>query len=499
MILLLAAILPVCSWCLAQGEVVYEIFVRSFQDSNGDGIGDLSGVTRRLDYLQELGVTGIWLMPIHPSPSYHGYDVTDYYAVNPDYGTLDDFERLVTAAHARGIDVILDLVVNHTSDQHPWFKASAAGDSRYRDYYLWSDHDPGWRGLAGPAWHPRAGGYYLGLFWSGMPDLNYRNPAVVHEMRNVAKFWLDKGVDGFRIDAIQHVVESADGLIRNTPANLAWVKDFEVYLHSLYPDAYLIGETWTDTGTIAQYFRDAGLDMALDYPRYQALIDGIVNRSLFDLAFTLQTEREELPPGVALGTFISNHDQIRPVSRLGLLRPDPQRAKFAAGLLFTLPGTPFIYYGDEIGMPNGPNDDDEDKRTPMRWDSSASAGFTTGTPWHPFSTADPRVSVTAQAGDPNAMHGWYEALIALRQANPALAQGNMTLVELPDEHLLAFRRQSREQTVLVVANAGRRAKVVSLAALTGGLPAIDLLHENEAPNALSLAPLELRVFELRRP
>jgi len=202
-----------------QEGVWYEIFVRSFDDSDGDGVGDLQGVIRRLPYLAELGVSGIWLMPIHPSPSYHGYDVTDYMDVNPDYGTLDDMRELLSAAHDLAINAILDFVPNHSSSQHPWFVAAAAGDPAYRDYYVWHDDPPDWRGTrGGSAWHALPGGAerYLGLFSPGMPDLNHRNPRVVEEFQRIARFWLDLGVDGFRVDAIQHIVESEDGQISNT-------------------------------------------------------------------------------------------------------------------------------------------------------------------------------------------------------------------------------------------------------------------------------------------
>src|SRR5680860_212430 len=254
-----------------QHGVWYEIFVRSFQDSDGDGIGDLNGVTKRLPYLAELGITGVWLMPIHPSPSYHGYDVTDYRAINPDYGTLEDFAALLAEAHALGIRVIIDFIPNHSSSSHPWFEAAAAGGAEYRDYYVWSNDPPDWRGTrGGNAWHQGpAGESYLGLFSGDMPDLNHRNEAVRREFEQIARYWLEFGVDGFRIDAIQHLVESDDGRIANTELTYAWVERFQAYVDSVAPGALVVGETWTEMPAIIRYHEAAGLAMSFDYPLWR--------------------------------------------------------------------------------------------------------------------------------------------------------------------------------------------------------------------------------------
>lgn len=493
----LALVFALLGAVYASGDVYYEIFVRSFQDSDADGIGDFEGVIQRLDYLEDLGITGIWLMPIHPSPSYHGYDVTDYYQVNPDYGSLEDFKALLREAHARGMEVIIDLVVNHTSDQHPWFIASCAGDETYRGYYLWSETQLDWLGTGGtPAWHDCGGDYYLGLFWSGMPDLNYRNPAVVREMERVAGFWLDLGVDGFRVDAIQHIVESTDGLIRNTPDNLAWVKDFETFIKSVDPEAFIVGETWTDVETISRYFTEADLNMAFAYPQFLALMDAIKGRNTTNLELTLTNAKRFYPEDAALGTFISNHDQIRPATSLSPLLPKPERNRLAAGLLLTLPGTPFLYYGEEIGMPNGPGDRDEEKRTPMRWDNSENAGFTTGIPWYTFSTEDPAITVAAQKADPDSLLNWYERLIDLRKDNPALSEGDLTLLEPQDSGVLAFLRSAEEERVLVLANVTSQEKTLSLPSLVDVSQARDLLMGEVIGEEIVLKPLELRVLEL---
>jgi alpha-amylase len=470
-------------------DVYYEIFVRSFQDSNGDGIGDFQGVIQRLDYLESLGITGIWFMPIHPSPSYHGYDVTDYYEVNPDYGTMEDFQALLSAAHERGIKIVLDLVVNHSSDQHPWFQASKANDPTYRDYYSWSETDLGWKGTSGaPAWHETESGYYLGLFWSGMPDLNFRNPVVVEEINNAAKFWLELGVDGFRVDAVQHITET-DGNIRNTAETFAWLKDFQTFIKTVNPEAFLVGETWTDTQAIVRYHRDANLDMSFNYPLWGVLLEAIQKRSVTDLEFLLAQDEEVYPEAALRATFTSNHDQIRPASTLNIRRDVP-RLKLAAGLLLTLPGIPFIYYGEEIGMPNGAAAKDEEKRTPMRWDDSANAGFTTGTPWYAFSTEEPSITVQAQEADPESLLNFYKTLIALRKNQPALSQGTTEVLETEENALFAFKRATDDQEILVLANVGNKELEFTLES-----SATDLLTGESVDGSVRVGKLGLRVLE----
>ncbi|MCA9837028.1 MAG: DUF3459 domain-containing protein [Trueperaceae bacterium] len=497
--LLFSFLALVLTWAWAQENpskgVFYEIFVRSFQDSDGDGIGDFNGITERLDYLQDLGITGIWLMPVNPSPSYHGYDVTDYYAVNADYGSLDDFKTLLESAHERGIQVIIDLVVNHTSDQHPWFLKAKLGQEPYRDYYLWQTEDPGWRGVSGsPAWHKTETGYYLGLFWSGMPDLNYRNPAIVQEMKNVAQFWLELGVDGFRIDAIQHVLESESGNIRNVPETFAWLEDFESFIKTINPEAFLVGETWTDTETIAKYHSQSHLDMSFNYPLYTAVLAGIQKRSATDLKFALDQDNRLYPENSQKAIFISNHDQVRPATSLSPLRRDVERLKLAAGLLLSLPGTPFIYYGEEIGMPNGKEDKDEAKRTPMRWDENTNAGFSEHNPWYAFSTEDAAISVSAESKNANSLLNHYKKLIELRTQNPALTKGSLELIDLSDSSVLAFRRSSGFQDLVIVANFSNQEKEISLLelGLSGNL---DLISETHFTDTLVLPKLGLVVLE----
>jgi glycosidase len=481
----------------ATDGVYYEIFVRSFQDSDGDGIGDLRGVIERLDYLDDLGVDGLWLMPIHPSGSYHGYDVTDYYAVHPDYGTLDDLRDLLDAAHARDIAVVLDLVVNHTGSGHPWFLAADAGDPAYRDYYSWSDEPLDWRGTGGgPAWHRGADGHYLGLFWSEMPDLNHRNPEVTAAMRDVAAFWLALGVDGFRIDAIQHVIEGEDGRIANAPENFAWVAEFERFVRGFDPEAFLVGETWTGVQTIARYHDEATLDMSFNYPLWGALLAGIQARSASDVAVTLRQDERLYPPGAVRATFLANHDQLRPATTLGVLRRDEPRLMLAAGLLLTMPGTPFLYYGEEIGLPNGPGDRDEEKRTPMRWRPGPGAGFTEAEPWYAFSTVDDAISVATQDADPESLLNRYRDLIALRRSSPALRSGATEVLDSGDSGVLAFRRRAGDEALLVLANVTTRERAIDLAAF-GFEAATDLLTGAELERETILGRLEVLVLAPR--
>lgn len=437
--------------------VYYQVFPRSFQDTDGDGVGDLRGLIARLPYLAELGVSGLWLTPIHPSPSYHGYDVSDYRAVHTDLGTMADVRALIHAAHRQGMRVLLDLVVNHSSDQHPWFVAARAGDPRYRDWYRFETDPPPLQGtLGGGAWHDAGDGTrYLGLFVAGMPDLDHRNPQVTEAMLEVAAFWLDLGVDGFRVDAIQHVVEGADGNIANAPENLAWVRDFGARMRARHPGAFLLGETWTATPTIAAYHREAELDMSFDYPLWRALLSAVQGRNAIDLRAQLQLNESAYPDDAWRATFVSNHDQLRPATTLSPLRPNPARNALLARLLLALPGTPFLYYGEEIGMPNGPGDDDRQKRTPMRWAASEDGGFSAGAPWWPMSSVDPSVSVAAQRGDAGSLWSAYAQAIALRQAYPALAVGEVALVDgLPSSVLGLRLTGGGGPPVLLLANLG---------------------------------------------
>ncbi len=440
--------------------VFYEIFVRSFYDSDGDGIGDLNGIIEKLDYLNDgdpnttddLGITGIWLMPITVSPSYHGYHVVDYFQVDPDYGSNDDFLRLMDEAHARGIHVIVDLVTNHTSTAHPWFIESQDLDSEKRDWYIWAEENPGYRGPDGQVvWHSNPSGYYYGVFGRETPDLNYENPNVTFAMFEAAKFWLDEmNVDGFRLDAIKHVVEEGEGQ-ENTPSTHDWLQEFHQFYKAVNPDALTVGEAWTGTQQVVDYTGDE-VDIAFQF----FLAGDILNSAGAGLAPIFADTQQEIydsfPPN-QYATFITNHDQNRVMSQL---RGDEAQARVAAAILLTGTGVPFIYYGEEIGMMG--SKPDEDIRLPMQWASnSPSVGFTEGTPWRPAASDFPERSVARQTDKPDSLLSLYRDLIHLRNEHEALRVGDWTLVESGSPRLLTFLRQTESETVLVIINVNKNA------------------------------------------
>ncbi len=460
-----------------EDAIFYEIFVRSFYDSDGDGIGDLNGLIEKLDYLNDgdpttttdLGVTGIWLMPIMASPSYHGYDVTDYYQVNPEYGTNEDFLRLMDEAYARGIRVIVDFVMNHTSDEHPWFVESRNPDSPYRDWYIWEESDPGWRGPIGQqVWHTTPTGAYYGIFWHKMPDLNFTNPDVTAAIYDAARFWLEEmGADGFRLDAIKHLVE--DGQIQeHSNSTLAWLRDFYTFYKSVDGNAFAIGEVWSENPQISASYVSEEVDTVFEFK----LALDILNSSKVGIgtmfAKTLQEVTEQYPPGM-VGTFITNHDQNRVMSQLD---GDVGKAKIAASLLLTSPGIPFIYYGEEIGMMGVKPD--EDIRRPMQWCSDGpGVCFTNGTPWRaPYEDYETR-SVALQESDPDSLLNHYRSLIHLRHQYPALSAGEWTLVESNPGRVYAALRRLDGQVLLVLLNVGNRAlPEYTLTLETGPLTAV---------------------------
>jgi glycosidase len=443
--------------------VWYEVFVRSFADSTEgalacDGEGDLQGLIERLDYLNDgdpastgdLGVTGIWLMPIMESPSYHGYDIVDYYEVEPDYGTNEDFRRLIDEAHARGIRVIIDLVLNHTSSQHPWFRESTKPGSDYRDWYIWSEgRNPGYAGPLGTAWHPFLDDFYYGIFWSGMPDLNYTNPDVTAEMNEVIRFWLeDMGVDGFRLDAIKYVIEEGERQ-ESTESTHAWLRDFYAYYKSINPDAFTVGEIWSASVAVEKYIGDQ-VDSAFQFDLADATLEsanlGTRLRVASQMAQTLRTFQPN-----SYATFLTNHDQARVLSALG----DEGEARTAAVMLLTQPGIPFIYYGEEIGMTG--TGADENKRTPMQWSAGQYAGFSQCWPWQSANDDYETRNVAAQSDDPASLLNLYRRLIHLRQQHPALLAGDYRAVDSNSKEVYAFVREVEGQTVLVVINLNRLA------------------------------------------
>ena len=437
--------------------VFYEIFVRSFNDSNGDGIGDFNGITEKLDYLNDgdpnttadLGVTGIWLMPIFPSPSYHGYDVTDFYGVNPQYGTMEDFKKLLAEAHKRGIRIIIDMALNHTSDQHPWFKeAKKDVNSKYRDWYIWNETDPNYKGPWNErVWHPSTTGFYYGIFEAFMPDLNYNNPKVTKEMDKVSAFWLKEvGVDGFRLDAAKHLIEESRKQ-ENTASTHEWFKDYRPVYKAANPEAMTVGEISGDTPqTLADYTSGDQLDLVFNFHLANAFISS-ANRGQAAYATDAITYSGKAMPNAQYASFLTNHDQDRAMSQL---YGEVDKAKVAAALLLTSPGVPFIYYGEEIGMVG--KKPDEDIRLPMQWGSEANAGFTTGTPWRSLDPGYAQVNVAAQTADPASLLSHYRALIKIRSEHPALRTGATEIVATGNPAVFAALRVFENETILVLVN-----------------------------------------------
>jgi alpha-amylase len=483
LLLALQAPAPAPAW--TRGATCYEVFVRSFYDSNGDGTGDLNGVTQKLDYIKGLGASCIWLMPIMVSPSYHGYDVVAYYTVEPAYGTNDDFKRLVAAAHARGIAVLIDMVLNHTSSENPWFKAALADTaSPYRGWYRFAPAPGGKGPWGGEAWHksPLRDEYYYGVFWSGMPDLNWDNPAVLAEAEKIADFWLrDMGVDGFRLDAVPYLVEEGSCLA-GCPRTHTVLREYSDHLKSVKPDVYTVGEVWSNLDVVLPYYPD----QLTSYFGFE-LADSLVAAVRTGLAFPLSRRERGTGgeagtpghgPGVGLpegragegrvagvlsgflrlqdtlppyrfSPFLSNHDGTRVMTLLG---NDIPRAKQAATLLLTLPGLPFVYYGEEIGMTG--DKPDERLRTPMQWAPRTGVGFTTGKEWEAPQGDSLTRNVALEDRDPKSLLNLYRRLIHLRKANEALATGRLIPLTTTNPHVAAFVRQSRKSVVVVIANLG---------------------------------------------
>jgi alpha-glucosidase len=485
-----------------QCGTIYHIYPRSFQDSNGDGVGDLPGIIRHLDYLRWLGVDALWLSPIFLSPmADFGYDVADHTAIAPLFGTLTDFDRLVTEAHRRGLKVILDYVPNHTSDQHPWFEASRSSRNHPKhDWYIWHDALPdggppnNWLSVFGGSawtWDATVQQYYYHAYLPAQPDLNWRHPAVQDAMLGVLRFWLDRGVDGFRVDALRQVIK--DEQLRDNPPNPAYHPRQGPY-QSLLPryttdrpeihaiiarmrrvlDAYearmLLGELYLPIERLVTYYGDHVPELHL--PGNFHLIQTPWHARA--IAALIATYEAALPPEGWPNWVLSNHDRSRMVSRVG-----PAQARVAAMLLLTLRGTPTLYYGEELGMrdqvipPDSVQDPWEKQvpglglgrdpvRTPMLWDDSPNAGFTSSTPWLPLHEDAPGLNVAAQRQEPTSMLTLYRRLLMLRRASPALAVGAYTPIAETADEVLAYVRSAGEQVYVVALNLGTQPQQVSL-------------------------------------
>lgn len=433
---------PTAQWF--DGRLFYEIFVRSFSDSNGDGIGDLNGIRSKLDHLVEMGVGGIWLMPIMESDAYHGYATTDYRTVEKDYGTLDDLKALLAEAKARDIRVIIDLVINHSSKQHPWFQEALNGGPK-RDWYVFKPSDPGFRGPWGAqAWHAAGdGSYYYAVFDASQPDLNLKNPQVVAELNAISKFWTSEvGVDGFRLDAAKHLIENGTQQ-ENTAETVAWWTPFN---QQLPVTTFTTGEILGPATSAAQYV-PKGMDSSFNLDLAKSFVKAARDANAIDVAVEAGISGQKWP-GNRASIGLANHDDNRVWNQVG---EDVAKAKLAAALLLTSPGIPFMYYGEEVGMSG--TKPDERIRTPMPWDGSATAGFTTGTPWQALSDGTSTRNVATMAADPASLLNHYRTLGKLRKNSRALSIGAFVSVSSPGP-TYAYLRTSGTQIVLVVHNVG---------------------------------------------
>jgi len=483
-----------------QRGVVYQVYPRSYMDASGDGVGDLPGITARLDHLRWLGMDAVWISPIYPSPmADFGYDVSDYRGIHPLFGTMADFDRLLAEAHGRGLKVLLDFVPNHSSDQHPWFTESRSSrDNPKRDWYIWRDPAPGggppnnWlSNFGGPGWtfDERTGQYYYHAFLPQQPDLNWRNPEVVEEMLDVLRFWLERGVDGFRVDVIWHLVKDEE--FRDNPPNPNFhegdnpfgaldpvyttdrpeVHDVIARMRALFDEfdeRVLIGEIYLPVERLMTYYGPGlkGAHLPFNFQLIHVRWDAA------HLAGLVEEYDRAIPEGGWPNWVLGNHDQHRIATRVGAAQ-----ARVAAMLLLTLRGTPTVYYGDEIGMHDVPIPPErvqdpfeknvpgkglgrDPERTPMQWSAAPNAGFTTGTPWLPVADDYPAVNVEAERDDPASILSLYRRLIALRRAEPALAVGAFGSVRALGD-VLAYVRSAGDSHFLVALNLGPTPAVLS--------------------------------------
>jgi len=424
--------------------VFYQIFTRSFQDSRSgplanDGVGDIQGIIDRLDYLNDgdpatasdLGITGIWLLPMAESVHAAGYSVIDYKTIQHDYGTNDDFRRLIEEAHRRGIRIIVDLVLNHASNRHPWFVASAAGEAPYRDYFMWRDERPTEHGESfARKWSQFDNGRWAySAFGRGIPDLNVEHPAVKAELFEIARFWLeDMGVDGFRLDAIKHMVEEgANG--DNTEGTHRWLREFQAYCKSVKPDCFIVGEVWSGTGDVARYTPDQ-VDACFQFELAGSMISAAMTEHIGFLP-AVQSRVVESMPAPHYAPFLTNHDMMRVMEQLDRR---PGRMRVAASLLLTAPGVPFVYYGEEVGI-NGHN---SQGRSPMQWSAEPHAGFSTVEPYRALAEEWEEFNVAAHDADKGSILSHYRTLIRLRSEQPALRRGKYVPLQVVPPDMMNF-------------------------------------------------------------
>lgn len=437
-------------------STIYEVFVRSFQDSNGDGIGDLKGITARLDYLnngesdfvthpKSLGVKGIWLTPIFDSPTYHGYDATNFYSINADYGTLSDLKELIRQAHARGIKVLLDIAVNHTSDGHPWFLESIHERSLKHDWYVWNKQKPNWG-----KWFAKNGSYYYSAYGASMPQLNWKNPEVRNEVKQILKFWMQQGVDGFRLDSLRTFVPGPNGEA-DMPETHEALKDFTTSVREEFPGVLFVGEVWASSEIINTYCAKEKLDLAFGFPLAYSFINSLKYSSPHTIRDGMTDTTTKILESERLAPFLSNHDMVRIATQID---NHNEKLKLAANMLLSMTGTPFIYYGEEIGLFNSHAPGDKGQRSPMQWKKSGTYGFTdAASAWSDFSGEGDKVSVEAQEHSDTSLLNHYRKLIHLRNRTPALSEGNISELKLhEDNRLLTWVRRSSKGSVLIALN-----------------------------------------------
>ncbi len=531
--------------------VFYQLHVKSFADGNEDGIGDFQGLAAKLDHVASLGVDCLWLQPMYPSPfKDDGYDISDYTSIHPSYGTLEDFERFLSQAHARGLRVIIELVLNHTSDLHAWFvEARSSQDHPRRDWYVWSDTDDRYRGvriifidteLSNWAWDPVSKSYYWHRFFSHQPDLNYDNPAVREEIWNVMKFWLDLGVDGFRVDAVPYLVEREGTSCENLPETHDVLKEFRAKLDAQYTGKVLLAEANMWPEDVRPYFGDGDeFHMSFHFPIMPRMFMALRLEDRKPLIDIIE-RTPSIPDSCQWAIFLRNHDELTlemvteierqymwdeyakdPRARINLgirrrLAPlmdgDRRRVELMSGLLMSLPGSPIMYYGDEIGM--GDNvylGDRNSVRTPMQWSGGVNAGFSTADPerlWLPLVANSlygyQAVNVESQQRNPTSLLNWTRRLIEVRRSTAVFGRGSIVFLKPANHRVLAFTRSLGRETVLVVCNLAGTAQVAELdmSALSGAIP-IEMFGGSifprigREPYPMMMGPYDFYWFRLR--
>jgi len=530
--------------------ILYELYIRAFADGNDDGHGDFQGLTAHLDYLQELGVDCLWLLPMYPSPLLDdGYDIADYTDIHPDYGTLDDWRKFLDEAHRRGLRVIVDLVLNHTSDQHPWFQAARSSpDSPYRDYYVWSDTDRKYQDAriifidtetSNWAWDEVAGQYYWHRFFSGQPDLNYDNPAVQQAMLDVLKFWLDTGIDGFRADAVPYLFEREGTNCENLPETHAYLKRIRRFIDEHYSGRILLAEANQWPEDLIPYFGQGDeFHMGFHFPLMPRLFMALKQERRTPI-IEIMERTPPIPDTCQWCVFLRCHDELtlemvteaerqfmwevyapEPRMRLNLgirrrLAPlvdnDRRRIELLNAILFTMPGSPIIYYGDEIGM--GDNiwlPDRNGVRTPMQWSDGPNGGFSNAPSDALYAPVIDdqvygyrQVNVEAQRADPDSLLNWTRRLIRVRKAHTVFGRGDLRFLRPENERVLAYLRGYEGENILVIANlaASPQTAALELTDYAGATP-VDLLSDErlalvgDGPYELTLPPYGYRWLKL---